>query len=180
MSMSESRLFPKVRNQPSWTPQRRHFHLWMHVWVTGKTVWSLMNTCHSWVLCDLSVKALYKCTVYFSVSHSLIFPFYIFISFLGYCSHNWNTHNHFTAIFLGLPRWAGARRNLLLDFMVQGKISEADTLTIWLGATASRLISDQPPSSPHFYAWCPQPSRCILASDRHQICWLAYPMAWFS
>jgi len=30
-------------------------------------------------------------------------------------------------IILGLPRWASARRNLLLDFIVQGEISEADT-----------------------------------------------------
>jgi len=43
--------------------------------------------------------------------------------------------------FLGLPEWAGARRNLLLDFMVEGKISEADTPTIWM---------DPPPSSPIF------------------------------
>jgi len=43
-----------------------------------------------------------------------------------------------------------ARRNLLLDFMVQGKITEADTPTIWLGATSSELISDPPPSCPIF------------------------------
>jgi len=24
------------------------FHLWLNVWVTGKTVWSLVNTCHTW------------------------------------------------------------------------------------------------------------------------------------
>jgi len=34
--------------------------------------------------------------------------------------------------------------------MVQGKITEANTPTIWLGATASGLISDPPPSSPIF------------------------------
>jgi len=34
--------------------------------------------------------------------------------------------------------------------MVQGKISEADTPTIRLGATPSGLISNQPPSSPIF------------------------------
>jgi len=26
----------------------------MHVWVAGKTVWSLVNTCHTWVLCGES------------------------------------------------------------------------------------------------------------------------------
>jgi len=34
------------------------------------------------------------------------------------------THNHFTALFPGPPRWAGARRELL-DFMVQGKINRS-------------------------------------------------------
>jgi len=34
------------------------------------------------------------------------------------------THNCFTALFPGLPGWAGDRRSLLLDFMVQGKITE--------------------------------------------------------
>ena len=24
------------------------FHLWISVWVAGKTVWSLVNTCHTW------------------------------------------------------------------------------------------------------------------------------------
>jgi len=24
------------------------FHLWINVWVAGKTVWSLVNTCHTW------------------------------------------------------------------------------------------------------------------------------------
>jgi len=38
---------------------------------------------------------------------------------------------------------------------VQEKITEADTLTIQLGATPSGLISDPPPSSPYFCAGCP-------------------------
>jgi len=68
-----------------------------------------------------------------------------------------NTHIHTTvySLFPRLPRWAGARRNLLLDFMVQGKITEADTPTIQMGDIASGLISDPPPSSPYFYARCP-------------------------
>jgi len=36
-------------------------------------------------------------------------------------------------------------------FMVQGKITEADTPTIRLRATPSRLISDPPPSPPLFF-----------------------------
>ena len=37
-----------------------------------------------------------------------------------------HTLNHFTSLVPGLSGWAGARRNLL-DFMVQRKITEADT-----------------------------------------------------
>jgi len=52
----------------------------------------------------------------------------------------------------------------LLDFMVQGKITEADTSTIRLDATLSGLLVPLPPSSPHFYAgYLLQPSRFILA-----------------
>jgi len=67
-------------------------------------------------------------------------------------------------------------------FMVQGKITEADTPTIWLGATPSGLISDPPPSFPFLcrMPFLPQPSHFILAWDRQQICWLAYPVAWFN
>jgi len=39
---------------------------------------------------------------------------------------------------------------ILLDFMEQGKITEAGTSTIRLGVTSSGRISDPPPSSPIF------------------------------
>jgi len=43
--------------------------------------------------------------------------------------------------------------NLLLDFCGAGEDNRAaDTLTIRMGATPSRLISDPPSTSPHFYA----------------------------
>jgi len=38
--------------------------------------------------------------------------------------------------------------------MVQVKVTDADTLTIQLDVIPSGLISDPPPSSPHFYAGC--------------------------
>ena len=62
--------------------------------------------------------------------------------------------------------------NLLLDFIVEGEISEADTPTIWLGATPSGLIC-VPPELPilPFLRRMPfllQPSQFILAWDRHQ------------
>jgi len=93
-------------------------------------------------------------------------------------------HTHTTILqpfFLGLSGCASARRNLL-DFMVQGKITEADTTTIWMGATPSGLISDLPPSSPLFMpdALPAAPYHIIPAWDRHQIYWLAYPVAWFN
>jgi len=95
---------------------------------------------------------------------------------------NTDTHNCFMAQFPGLSRSAGARRDLLPDFVVQGKITEADTPTIQLGATPSGLISDPPPTSPPFLRRMPflhKPFQFILDWDRHQICWLAYPVAWY-
>jgi len=70
----------------------------------------------------------------------------------------------------------------LVDFVVQWKITEADTLTTQLGATQFGLISDPPPSSPPFLCqmlFLSQPSHFILAWDGRQIRWLAYPVAWF-
>ena len=48
----------------------------------------------------------------------------------------------------------------LLDFMMQGKIIEADALTIRLDATPSGLSVPPPPSSPHLHQmpFLPQPS----------------------
>jgi len=57
--------------------------------------------------------------------------------------------------FSGTTQLSHAGRNHLLDFMVQGKVTEADTPSFRLGATPSRLISYLPPSSPHFDAGCP-------------------------
>jgi len=43
----------------------------MHVWVAGKSVQSLVNTCHTWALCGEwdSVKTLYKCPTYFKMTY---------------------------------------------------------------------------------------------------------------
>jgi len=96
---------------------------------------------------------------------------------------NLHTHWHtqpFYCPFPGLPGWASARRNLL-DFMEQGKITEADTPTIRLGSTPSGFRTNQWPTSiiPLFLCWIPflpQHSHFIMAWDGHQICWLAYPV----
>jgi len=59
-------------------------------------------------------------------------------------------HNRFMALFLGPARSAGTRRELL-DFMVQGRLTEADTSTIRLGATPSGLTSAHLHHPPIFY-----------------------------
>ena len=64
----------------------------------------------------------------------------------------------------------------LLDFMVQGKITEAGAPTIRLGATPSGLFV---PPHLHYHPFqtlpfLPQPSQFILAWYRHQIMQCAY------
>ena len=90
------------------------------------------------------------------------------------------SYNRFKAHFPGLPWSASARRNLL-DFVVQGEISEADTSTIPAGRHSiqanqqcTSLIAPLLRPVP----FLPQPSQFILAWDRHQICWFAYPVAY--
>jgi len=85
--------------------------------------------------------------------------------------------------FRNYPGEAVAGENLLLGFIVPGEISEADTPTIRLTATPCGLISNPPPSSPSHVTLDALPAATlpfILAWHRHQICWLAYPVAWLS
>jgi len=62
---------------------------------------------------------------------------------------NTHTHKRFTALFLGPPGWAGARKEPL-DFMVQGKINRGRH-TVRLGATPSKLTSAHLHQTPIFY-----------------------------
>jgi len=60
-------------------------------------------------------------------------------------------HNRFfTALFLGPPGWAGARRELL-DFMVQGEINRGRHTDHPAGRHSIRTNQCPPPPSPHFY-----------------------------
>jgi len=69
-----------------------------------------------------------------------------------YCDDDkWHTHNHYTALFPGLPGWASANSSGFYGAREENR--EADTPTTRLGATPSGLISDPPPS--HFYTGCP-------------------------
>ena len=73
-----------------------------------------------------------------------------------------------------------SEENFFWTFMMQGLITEADTSTIWLGATPAGLISSPPPSSPIFTPDAlPAATLPLYSWDRHQICWLAYPVEWF-
>jgi len=86
------------------------------------------------------------------------------------------------ALFLGPHWWAGARRNLLLDFYgaredIRGRHTDNQ-------AGRHSIRTNQRPTSiiPHFLHRMPflsQPSHFILAWDKHQRCWLACPMVWF-
>jgi len=75
-------------------------------------------------------------------------------SYSGKLSHvHTLIHTTFYGPFPELPGWADVRRNLL-DFMVHGKMSEAHTPAIRMGATPSGLNSSLPLSSTHFYTAC--------------------------
>jgi len=73
-----------------------------------------------------------------------------------YTSVGWH-HNRFTALFLGPPGWAGARRELL-DFMVQGEINR-DRHTDHPAGCHS-IQTNQCPPSPHppYFLWAGYPS----------------------
>ena len=73
-----------------------------------------------------------------------------------------HTHNCFTALFLGPPGWAGARRELL-DFVVQGKINRGRHSNHPAGRHSIRTSQCPPSPSPHFLqAACSscRPAKC--------------------
>jgi len=73
--------------------------------------------------------------------------------------------NRFMALFLGPPRWAGARRELL-DFMVQGKINRGKHIDHPAGRHSIQTNQWPPPPSPIFLqAGCPscRPTNSVKA-----------------
>jgi len=82
-----------------------------------------------------------------------------------------DTHSHFMALRLGLPGWAGTRRDIHSPTHMKcvvgvchhsrycevwpHTIIEASAPTIRLDATSSGPSMLPPPSSPQFYAGCP-------------------------
>jgi len=78
------------------------------------------------------------------------------------CKKYTHTHTHIQPFYGPFSRtirvsWCQKKYSsrLLLDFMVQRKITEANIPTTRMGTTPSQLISDPPPPSHHFYAGCP-------------------------
>jgi len=66
---------------------------------------------------------------------------------LAHCKTTTPYHNRFTALFPGLPGWAGARRELL-DFMVQGKINRGRHTNHPAGRHSIRTNQCPPPPLP--------------------------------
>jgi len=80
-----------------------------------------------------------------------------------------HNHNHFTALFLGPPGWASARRELL-DFMVQGKINTGRHIDR-LGATPSGLTSAHFHHPIFLQARCPscRPTNSVVSKHWRQL-----------
>jgi len=106
--------------------------------------------------------------------------------------HTKGTHTHTQPFYgslnfvwdnLGEPVPEGAVRHLLDFSWSKMKITQADAQTIWWTATPSRLTGVLTSAIPTIFkqhALPSQPSQFILAWDRHQICWFAYPVGWLT
>ena len=66
-----------------------------------------------------------------------------------------NTHTTVLQPFSGTMQVSRCQKKKSSGLYGAREDNRADTPTIWLGATPPGLISDAPPSSPHFYAGCP-------------------------
>jgi len=95
-----------------------------------------------------------------------------------------HSHNCLTALCPGLPRWASIRRDIHpltwgcyhLGYMVKGGDNRGRCNNNPAGHHPIQTIGA--PISPPFYDRC-YSSQFILAWDRHQVCWVAYPGALF-
>jgi len=87
--------------------------------------------------------------------------------------------NRFTALFLGPPTWAGARRKSLLDFMVLQSITKGRHKNNLDGHHSIRTNQQSTSiNPPHFYAGCPScrnPPNLSWFGTGTGICWIAYP-----
>ena len=95
------------------------------LWGRGYAGWKMSACC--WVTCFI----VFHCLVAMWATHT-------------------HTHNRFTALFLGPPGWAGARRELL-NFMAQGKINRGRHTDHLAGCHSIRTNQRPPPPSPHIF-----------------------------
>ena len=90
-------------------------------------------------------------------------------------------HNHFMAFWTlsGTNRVSRYQKVHFAIFWSKMKITQADAPTIWMDCHPIQTIWCPHLCHPHHFLcrmpFLTQPSQFILAWDRHQICWLAYP-----
>ena len=94
-----------------------------------------------------------------------------------------HTRNHFVALFSGTT-WVSRCQKKASSGLYGSRGDIKGTRSNNPAGSHSIRTNQRPsPSSPHFLRQMPfllQPSQFILAWDRHQICWLAYPaVAWY-
>jgi len=98
-----------------------------------------------------------------------------------------NTHNHFTALWtLSGTTWVSWYQKvhfaIFWIFWCKMKITQVDTPTIRMDCHPIQTNWCPHLCHPHHFLcqmpFLTQPYQFILAWDRHQICWLAYPVAW--
>jgi len=92
------------------------------------------------------------------------------------------TTTAFTALFPGPPRWANARRKILLDFVVLGRITTGRHTDSPRRRHSIRTNQQSTSTNPpNFYAGCPScrntPNLSWLGTVTG-ICWIAHPIAW--
>ena len=98
-----------------------------------------------------------------------------------YISH---THNHFTALWT-LSRttqvswYQKVHFAIFWIFWCKMKITQADTPTIRMDCHPIQTNWCSHLRHPHHFMPDALPGQFILAWERHQICRLAYPVAWF-
>jgi len=95
-------------------------------------------------------------------------PYHIIVNF----ALSITPHNRFTALFLGPPRWAHARRELL-DFMVQGKINRGRHTDHLAGRHSIRLTSARLHHTPQFFTgqmpFLPPNQQCQSTEGNYRI-----------
>jgi len=108
------------------------------------------------------------------------------IIFCQFHTHTHTQHNHFTALWTlsgttRVSRYQKVHFAIFWIFWSKMKITQTDAPTVWMDChhiqTNWYPHLCHPPPFLRRMPFLTQPSQFILAWDRHQICWLAYPVA---